>query len=76
MGEPFSAAIMVAIVAVAIWMFDKTRESLVRHRLVLGNKVIDHERVTGLGNAPQELAAIYEVTPQDICKVWFVTGVG
>ena len=42
-------------------------------RMVFGNKVIDHERVTGLGDAPQEVAAIYEVTPHGICKVWFVS---
>ena len=42
-------------------------------RMAFGNKVIDHERVTGLGDAPQEVAAIYEVTPQGICKVWFVS---
>ena len=42
------------------------------NRMVFGNKVIDHERVTGLGDGPSEVAAIYEVTPQGICKVWFV----
>lgn len=43
------------------------------NRMVFGNKVIDHERVTGLGDGPQEVAAIYEVTPHGICKVWFVS---
>lgn len=42
------------------------------NRMVFGNKVIDHERVTGLGAETQEVAAIYEVTPQGIGKVWFV----
>ena len=44
------------------------------NRMVFGNKVIDHERVHGVGPVPQEVAAIYEVTPQGIAKVWFVSG--
>jgi hypothetical protein len=43
------------------------------NRMVFGNKVIDHERVSGLGDLPSEVAAIYEVTPHGICKVWFVS---
>jgi len=43
------------------------------NRMVFGNKVIDHERVvTGAGAPPMEVAAIYEVTPEGIAKVWFV----
>jgi hypothetical protein len=42
------------------------------HRMVFGNRVIDHERVSGIQPAPLEVAAIYEVTPSGICKVWFV----
>lgn len=42
------------------------------HRMVLGNKVIDHEHITGLGDAPVEAAVVFEVNPQGlICKVWF-----
>lgn len=44
------------------------------NRMVFGNKVIDHERVTGMSDAPSEVAAIYEVTPAGICRVWFVGG--
>ena len=44
------------------------------NRMVFGNKVIDQERVTGVEDSPLEVAAIYEVTEQGICKVWFVTG--
>jgi hypothetical protein len=44
------------------------------NRMVFGNKVIDHERVTGIPNGPIEVAAIYEVTPSGISKVWFVSG--
>ncbi|WP_149195322.1 nuclear transport factor 2 family protein [Luteimonas suaedae] len=40
-------------------------------RMVFGNKVIDHERVTGLSDSPVEVAAI---TAEGISKVWFVDG--
>ena len=43
------------------------------NRMVFGNKVIDQERVTGVEATPLEVAAIYEVTPQGICRVWFVS---
>ncbi len=43
-------------------------------RMVFGNKVIDHERVLGVPGEPLEVAAIYEVTPAGIAKVWFVSG--
>lgn len=42
------------------------------NRMVIGDKVIDHEQVTGLQAEPVEVAAIYEVTPLGISKVWFV----
>jgi len=44
------------------------------NRMVFGNKVIDHELVTGVQDTPMEVAAIYEVTPAGISKVWFVSG--
>jgi len=44
------------------------------NRMVFGNKVIDQEYVTGVPGAPLEVAAIYEVTPDGISKVWFVSG--
>lgn len=44
------------------------------NRMVFGNKIIDQERITGVQEAPMEVAAIYEVTPAGICKVWFVSG--
>ncbi len=43
------------------------------NRMVFGNKVIDHERVTGVEPVPMEVAAIYEVTPRGIRTVWFVS---
>lgn len=44
------------------------------NRMVFGNKVIDHERVSGVQATPNEVAAIYEVTPAGISTVWFVSG--
>jgi hypothetical protein len=44
------------------------------NRMVFGNKVIDQERVHGVKPEPIEVAAIYEVTPQGISKVWFLSG--
>lgn len=43
-------------------------------RMVFGNKVIDQERVSGVQDAVMEVAAIYEVTPEGIARVWFVSG--
>ncbi|MDE2565212.1 MAG: nuclear transport factor 2 family protein [Burkholderiales bacterium] len=42
------------------------------NRMVFGNKVIDQERVHGVEPEPMEVAAIYEVTPGGISKVWFL----
>ena len=44
------------------------------NRMVFGNKVIDHERVTGVQAQPMDVAAVYEVTPAGIARVWFVSG--
>ena len=43
-------------------------------RMAFGNKVIDQERVFGVEPEPMEVAAIYEITPAGISKVWFVGG--
>ena len=40
-------------------------------RIVLGNKVIDHERVRGIREVPVEAVAIYEVAAGLIETVWF-----
>jgi hypothetical protein len=40
-------------------------------RIALGNKVIDHERVWGVRDAPIEIAAVYEVVAGLIERVWF-----
>ena len=42
------------------------------NRMVIGNKVVDHEYITGIGDAPVDAAVVFEVNPQGlICKVWF-----
>lgn len=41
------------------------------NRMVLGNKVIDHERITGVRNRPFEVAALYEVIDGLIRTAWF-----
>ena len=40
------------------------------HRIVLGQQVIDHERIHGLGERPLEIAVVYEVGPGTIQRVW------
>jgi hypothetical protein len=40
-------------------------------RVVLGNKVIDHERVRGIREQPLEAVAVYEVASNLIQTVWF-----
>ena len=40
-------------------------------RIVMGSKVIDHERVTGIGEKPLEAVAVYEVVDGLIKTVWF-----
>ncbi|CAL2055528.1 amidohydrolase family protein [Tenacibaculum sp. 190524A05c] len=41
-------------------------------RMVLGNKVIDYERITGVSEKPIEAIAIYEIENNKIKKVTFV----
>jgi hypothetical protein len=41
------------------------------NRIVLGDKVIDHERVWGVRDRPIEVAAIYQVVGGLIEHVWF-----
>lgn len=40
-------------------------------RIVLGHKVIDHERIVGIREHPVEALAIYEVAGGFIRAVWF-----
>jgi len=40
-------------------------------RIVMGNKVVDHERVVGIKDVPIEAVAVYEVVEGLIRTVWF-----
>ena len=41
---------------------------------MVGNKVLDHERVFGMGEGPFEVAVVYEVVNGKIASVWFFPG--
>lgn len=43
------------------------------NRIVLGNKIIDHERITGVREQSFDVAAVYEVVNGLIKSVWFYT---
>jgi hypothetical protein len=40
-------------------------------RMVLGNRVIDHERIHGVGDTPFEVAVVYDVAEGLVRTVWF-----
>ncbi|HSE12548.1 MAG TPA: nuclear transport factor 2 family protein [Rudaea sp.] len=42
----------------------------VLNRMVLGNKVIDHERISGVGEKPSEVVIVYEVVDDRIRRTW------
>jgi len=42
------------------------------NRMVIGDKVLDHELVTGLADEDKEVVAIYQIDNQLISRVWFV----
>jgi hypothetical protein len=44
------------------------------NRMVIGNVVIDHERVHGVRERPFEIAASYRVADGLIRAVWFLSG--
>jgi hypothetical protein len=41
------------------------------NRMILGSKVVDHERIWGLGVAPIEAVAVYRVVDDLIATAWF-----
>ena len=43
----------------------------VLNRLVAGNKVVDHERVYGMGETPSDVIVVYEVDAGLIRSAWF-----
>ena len=48
-----------------------TLHAEVVNRMVAGNVVVDHERITGLGDAVVEAIAVYRVVDGRIQRVWF-----
>jgi hypothetical protein len=44
------------------------------NRMVIGNTVIDHERISGVRDEPFEVAIVYEVADDLIQCVWFYQG--
>ena len=44
------------------------------NRIVLGRRVIDHERISGVRDAPFEIAVVYEVAGDRIAAMWAFTG--
>lgn len=45
--------------------------AVVERRIVCGNKVVDHERITGLQDEEVQALAVYEVIGDKIRTVWF-----
>ena len=43
-------------------------------RMVIGNKVIDHERIAGVRDAPFEMAVVYQVVDGRIATLWTFDG--
>lgn len=44
----------------------------IKNRTILGNKVIDHEIISGFGTQALEAVAIYEIREDKISKVYFI----
>lgn len=40
-------------------------------RIAFGNKIIDHERISGVREHPFDVAAVYEVVAGRIASAWF-----
>ncbi len=40
------------------------------NRIVMGNKVIDHERITGVRATPFEMVVIFEIADNLIQRIW------
>lgn len=55
-------------------IFEKATElhCQVVNRIVMGNTVIDHERITGMGEKPIEAVAVYTIANGKIVKVSFI----
>lgn len=42
------------------------------NRMVLGNKVIDHERISGVRSEPFEMVVVYQVVDGRIAVMWAI----
>ena len=42
--------------------------------MVLGNKVVDHERISGVREAPFEMVVVYQVVEGRIAALWTFDG--
>jgi hypothetical protein len=72
-AEPFVAGktAMSGLYATHVFTLPDLHVTLV-NRMVMGNKVVDQEHITGMGPAPVDAVAVYEVNPQGLIdKVWF-----
>lgn len=52
----------------------KNLHCIIENRIVIGNKVIDKERVLGLATSDVHAVAIYEIKDGKIIKCWFLRG--
>jgi imidazolonepropionase-like amidohydrolase len=55
-------------------MFNKLTElhCELKSRMVVGNTIIDHEKLTGMKSTPVEVAAVYTIDKGKIVKVYFI----
>src|SRR5688572_5639305 len=56
---------------------EQNLRAVLLNRAVLGNTVVDHERITRTfpeGAGTLEIVAIYQVLNQQISKAWFISG--
>jgi len=44
----------------------------IKNRTILGNTIIDKEKVTGFGDKPLEALAIYSIENNSIKRVYFI----
>lgn len=51
-----------------------TLHAEVLQRIAMGNTVVDHERVSGLGEHPVEVIVVYEVEGGLVRRAWFHPG--
>ena len=70
-AEPKLAGKEAFAAAYAKALSNPTMRAEILSRLVVGNKVVDHERVHGLRSEPYDVVAVYEVGQDLIQAMWF-----